>query len=410
MRIALLAGLLLLAPELAAGQARCNKVAFSITLDGSIALFTGSATGDTLLAGPGSFGPNAPGGIYGQVIRVDRMGGPAAARLPDSVREAVVVPWDYDVACRPLPWREGTSWAAPGTPAFYLAALRPPSQWVDGKPTFDLHNPRHLPYTATRPIPEMVGDTALASLLSPDQLFEFFQQFPTVAQMESERLLALRPVDTWVRDHPELAARPPAKMLYAFLQGMASNVPLNETFHVALGTWRFTLRVPGDSARTFYIRSEPHPADRWFPSRTRRGAPPAPARMPPEGFTILAATARTAEALPEATGNRSRHAFYYTLAYFDSSGVSGAHWRGSILALLRQALPGDPAAEAAAAADLARYRERFDQGLPVAVEARYFGGPDGVLRVTEKIPLRGGGEIVLEGEQLSRTVLRPPPP
>ena len=409
MRTALLAALILLAPQLAAGQARCNKVTFTITLGVADAFFTGRATADTLLAGAGGYGPEAPGGIYGQVVRVERMGGPAAARLPASAGEVVVVPWDYDASCRRLPWRDGAGWAGPGTPAFYLAALRPQWQWVAGKPTFDLHNPRHLPYTGTRRIPEMGPDTALASLLSPDELFGFFQAFPSAEQMEREKREALRSLEAWATEHPDLAVRPPARMLSTFAAGLVGTVPLDEVFHVALGTWRFTLRVPGDSARTFYIRSGPYPSDRWFPSRTRRGATPAPPRMPPEGFAILAATAKSAEELPDSVGSRSRHAYYYTLAYFDSAGAAGTHWRGSILGLLRQALPGDPAAQAARDADLARSRERFDQGLPVAVEARYFGGPDGVLRVRETLPARGGGEIVLEGEQLSRRVLQPPP-
>ena len=79
--------------------------------------------------------------------------------------------------------------------------------------------------------------------------------------------------------------------------------------------------------------------------------------------------------------------------------------RGQQLVVVRPA--GDFRRQATFAGE--RPRERFDQGLPVAVEARYFGGPDGVLRVRETLPARGGGEIVLEGEQLSRRVLQPPP-
>ena len=41
--------MILLAPGLAAGQARCSKVTFTITMGAAEAFFTGSATADIIL-------------------------------------------------------------------------------------------------------------------------------------------------------------------------------------------------------------------------------------------------------------------------------------------------------------------------------------------------------------------------
>ena len=57
-------------------------------------------------------------------IRVERMGGPATGRIPAGVHDVVVVPWDYDPACRPLPWGKSARWVELSEPVLFIAVLR----------------------------------------------------------------------------------------------------------------------------------------------------------------------------------------------------------------------------------------------------------------------------------------------
>ena len=74
--------------------------------------FIGTALGDTLLAGPGAMRPvfaightgrGQPREIFGQRVRVDRMGSRARSAFPAGTTHVVLVPWDFDAGCRTVP-------------------------------------------------------------------------------------------------------------------------------------------------------------------------------------------------------------------------------------------------------------------------------------------------------------------
>lgn len=420
MRLTRCAIAILLASLLSAPQAyACSKFSLPIPPGDSDAYFTGTATPDTLLAGPGVVAYGLGGGhygradgrpIHGQVIRVDRIGGPAAARLPGDVREVVVVPWDYDAACEPLAWGRSARWVPAGNQGLYVASLRAAEHWADGRPTFDLHNPGHLPYTGTRRIPEMSRGIPIAFLLSPDQVFDLYEAAPAAAEIAREKSRALEPLRAWVKAHPEIAARPPAEWLLQGVLHAVGGAELREADHPILGTWRFTLRMPGGSSHTFYARTESPPLGRWTPTRTRPSRPPGDLRhYPAEGYTVGLAVARQPEDLPEAIRGLRSYApgFLVVLAAADSTGEDEIRWPGRIeSSLLQAALPGDPRVERAAAEMSARFSSRYRQGLPQETPARFVRGADGVLRVSHSFPLGGGEDVVLEGEQVSRAVVQ----
>lgn len=421
MRVALMNAVVLTINLLAGSPAHaCSKGAFSTTLGDSQAFFTGHATADTLLTGPGAVSYGSGGGhygrterraIYGQLVRVDQLAGPATQLLPQGTREVVVVPWDYDAACRPLAWGRSAQWVSPGTRGFYIASLREPEHWVAGKPTFDLHNPGHLPYTGTEYIREMGRDTAVAALLSPDQVFDFYQALPTADEVAMRKAGALGKLRQWVQSHPDLAQRPPVERLLDWVLSSVARAELKEVDHPVLGTWRFKLQVPGDSAYTFYARTEAHPTNRWTPSRTRvesipRQLHPAPA----EGYIFLVAVSDALEDLPEAVRVRDyKQAYIYALALPDSSGAEKAEWRGWLeSSLLRQAFPDDPLIQRAAEEAFERFRNTYRQGLPDETPARFIRGVDGVLRVHQSFPLSDRGDLLVEGERVSRKVIQTP--
>ncbi|HWK88702.1 MAG TPA: hypothetical protein VNP72_01855, partial [Longimicrobium sp.] len=133
----------------------CTLASFPMFRGGVHVIAT--ATADTLPAGAGhvEYGPdrserNAPprGGIYGQVVRVERLGGEAAG-IPAGADRVVLVPWGYDAGCRTTRWHGSAAWIEPGLRGLVWAGLREREQWVDGVPTLDVHNTYQLPYPDT---------------------------------------------------------------------------------------------------------------------------------------------------------------------------------------------------------------------------------------------------------------------
>jgi hypothetical protein len=406
----------------------CSKGSFSIPLSATQLFFTGVATADTLPAGPGTVGYSSRAGhsgpanhkpIHGQVIRTDRIGGPAAEQLSGEVREVVVVPWGYDTACRPLVLGGSFRWVEPGTAGFYIAVLRAPEHWVDGKPTVDLHNPGHLPYTGTERIREMGRDTAVASLLSPDQIFDFYQAAPFAAEVVRLRSESLEPLRSWAIARPDLARRPPAERLLDWVLGSVGETELEQVDHPVLGTWRFTLRVPGGSAHSFYARTEQRPTGYWTPSRAGPESTRESLRLPPvEGYSFRVVVASELGGLPEMIrqpddfeaaalqARTTQWAYINSMTQADSAGADELLWRGRLESSLLRTLPDEPLIQRAAAQANERFSIQYRAGLPYETPAQFSRGADGVLRVRQVFPVADGEDFILEGEQLSRTVIR----
>lgn len=133
----------------------CSKVGFlGVRLDRD-AHFIAVATPDSVYAGagtvkyavaPGHSGPLGDRRIYGQVVRVERIGGLAAPLLQRSVSKVVVVPWDYAADCTPVPWTRSTAWLPANERGLLTATLRDSAFWTNGIPTFDVHTPDMQPY------------------------------------------------------------------------------------------------------------------------------------------------------------------------------------------------------------------------------------------------------------------------
>lgn len=256
----------------------------------------------------------------------------------------------------------------------------------------------------------MGHDTPLTSLLSPDQVFDFYQALPSAAEIDRRKSQALASLRAWVQAHPDLTRRPPAEYLLVWVLNSVDRAELKEVDHPVLGTWRFTLQVPGDSAFTFYARTEPYPTNRWTPSRTRRESVPTELQLPPAGgYGFVVVITDRLEELPEMYQDRIRYRQGYlnALAHADATGAGGTIWRGWIeSSLLRQAIPDDPRVQRAAAEAFERFGSRYRQGLPYETPAQFARGADGVLRVRQSFPLSGEEDLILEGEQVSRTVIQ----
>jgi hypothetical protein len=153
-----------------------------------------------------AFHPPLP---YGQVVRLERVGGAHAARiraaLGASRNEAVLVRWELGGDCGVTRSERREPWLNRGFQVFTTARLRAEAGWVGGRPTFDVTS-FDFPYTEQYPWTDPGGRPIAALRLA--EYWELYQTLPTLPQLERDTAAALAPLRAWVRSHPALAAHP----------------------------------------------------------------------------------------------------------------------------------------------------------------------------------------------------------
>jgi hypothetical protein len=205
----------------------CSVVPVAVFRDSTTTFLVGTAVPDTVAVGLGATRPSEAGGhwgagrarpVFGQVIRVDRLGGADSAALEQAfarlgAREVVVVPWDYGPDCRPVIWGRSFRWVDSGAPGFYRLRARPGSDSASGRPVLDAFRADLEPY------PHGVffqrgyrGTNAVRSgaALTPGEYFTFYSALPasTVARERPQEARAI--LDALERTRPDLASRYPA--------------------------------------------------------------------------------------------------------------------------------------------------------------------------------------------------------
>ena len=145
---------------------------------------------------------------YGQVARIERVGGPDSGRvvaaLAQSGGEVVVVRWLLTAACGDALSESREPWLAPGERVFMTAVLRDQAGWVDGRPTFDIRSAA-FPY---RERPSW-GDASRAEpWLSLEEYWRLYEALPAHAELERDSAAALAPLRAWARLHQELVSYP----------------------------------------------------------------------------------------------------------------------------------------------------------------------------------------------------------
>ncbi len=225
-----------------AAALRCSLVPIPLGRDTAASYFVGTATADTVLAGPGTVEPGVEAGhwgtgasraVYGQVVRVDTLGGAHAAALRGAITRAgtadvVVVPWDYDPGCKPTFWNRSARWVEPGLVGFYRIRLRDPSAWASGRPTFDAFHASLQPYPHGAFFQAGYrGTDAIRTRPSLDavEMFAFYEGLPTYREREHDPLRASERITAWQRAHPDLARKYPADEVIAAIQGRTRRAP-----------------------------------------------------------------------------------------------------------------------------------------------------------------------------------------
>jgi hypothetical protein len=215
----------------------CSLVPVAVFRDSGVTHLVGTALSDTVPTGIGAIQPSEEGGhwgggrmraVFGQVIRVDRLGGADSIQLERAftklgVREVVVVPWDYGPDCRPVVWGRSFRWVSSDAPGFYRLHLRPDTAWSSGRPVFDAFHADLEPYPHGVFFERGYGGTdAIRSgpTLTPAEYFVFYSALPSSADARARPQDARAILDAWEQAHPDLAGKYPANASLRFARTM----------------------------------------------------------------------------------------------------------------------------------------------------------------------------------------------
>jgi len=262
--------------EPASAFARCTLAWPFNARYANYAYFTGTASADTVAAGPSPTPITAVGGghfatgvkreaYYGQVIAAERFvaSGLDGGRLarPRSSPEVVLVPWDYSPSCERLPWGRSARWITPGARGLFYGTLRDTSQWISGRPTFDIVGTQFVPYPAAG-IARLAGarpQPAGTLLLSADELLGLLAAMPAQGPTGVSSAEAELAVQDWVRDNPNLAAISPAREILGGVFRSYETHRVRRLDVPVAGLYRLVLNSPSGDSVVFYARTAEHP-------------------------------------------------------------------------------------------------------------------------------------------------------
>jgi hypothetical protein len=393
--LALAAACAFVAPAAAQPGAECGPVPLPHWQESVHLLAT--ATADTLPAGPGA--------MHGQVARMERAGGPDAARLPDGAGRVVLVPWGCGDDFVARPWTESARWVQPGLRGVFWGVLRPRDQWVDGLPTLDLAEPLEQPYRIDPE--EWAGEPDPP--IDADQAFALLQVLPSRAAFLADPEAAIQPLLAWVRREPALAAREQAADALGDLVLRIRGARLARVQLPVAGTYRFTVAVNGGAPRTFYARtwSAPLMESNLVPeARDYVEMLDAPA----EGYVLNLDGAAAPDALDTAPGDPGDPDGMIVVPAQPEPGPDGTRvWPGYVgVIVAARALPGDAVLARLPEAEEQGVRRRIEADLPDEYLARFVLHPDGSVTVEQTTTLYDGTVVVLRGERISRETIPSP--
>ncbi len=413
-RTMLLALLTCLAPATATA---CSKPRYHTLVQPNDAFLLGRAGTDTVIAGAGpvdyrfawaQLWPFGNRKIYGQVFDVERIAGPAKARIPKGVKRVVIVPWGYGTDCVPMRYSRCARWAERGMRGMYAAVLRPSSDWVGGIPTLDAFSPDFEPYPARSRKSVSATQARPDSALSIEDMMELMDRLPEVGAMHHDPVAATTPLYAWVRADASRRRAYPVDEVARSVRFTETSTALRAFHHPAVGTFRLTLEVSGHAPETIFVRTEATPGSgmrsRSMPS------PPDPTLVPPwDLHTYLMFIARSAWALPEGCG-----AYYlpYEQGYMTLPAMSGGATSTSgryplwiELDAFARAFPKDSALQSIARLQGEAYSDRVTRGTPTLMPGTIELSPRGTTRVSQAETLPDGRRVTVSGERLSEQTI-----
>jgi hypothetical protein len=356
----------------------------------------------------GHFGQPVDRPMYGQLFKVQKTGG---ADLPADVSDldsVVIVPWDYDSACQPVPWAESYHWLREPGIRFFNVALRDRDSWYHGLPTFDAFAPENAAYPPALNIPVYGGQEPT---ITPDELFSFYDALP--AEEDAGAPGALDKARQWSKAHAAFAQSNPLKwIIWEMLHNAARERAIAMTPPM-VGTYRLTVKFPDGKQRIFYARTLEHPHAPYLGDARESDANKAQGPSWDhfgEGFELWFFVASSEDSLIKvwkiprsvdevrATGERSMWPWHISWALDSSSGK----WPATIEPY--QFFPMHPR-EPAMDTLFMHQSEWFDAHWNAHTLPRWFGwftmGPGNAVRFEEPVPMGSAGTMLVKGERIS---------
>lgn len=190
--------------------------------------------------------------IYGQVVEVERAGGPGGAGVPAG--RGVLVPWFYDPSCATVPWGRSAIWLPPGSREAVTGRLRRREDWVGGIQTIDVFRPDLVRGSGMRP-GAWPGNVETA-----ETLFEYYAALPSSDHLARDPWSAVAPLRAWIDANPQSAARPPIVWAAASVMNAAASADVRMRPSELAGTYRMEMQRTGGPLLTFYARSALRPS------------------------------------------------------------------------------------------------------------------------------------------------------
>jgi hypothetical protein len=365
--------------------------------------FLGIATPDTVLAGPGETqlrrgeGHFAVSGatwsVYGQLVTVTRAGG--TSRGIESGSQVVVVPWDYDPACRPVIWGRSSAWVPVSGHRFFYPRLRAESLWVGGVPTFDAFTPEADVYPSRYQSPVFPPGR---KSISAEGLFDFFEILPVVDEELRVGAADRSRLKAWAASNREALERWPIDHLLRRIVYRADHDRAVGRARRMLGTYRLVLTAPVGESRTVFLRTVLcMREDDWM---DRRQASDDPLAFQTVGARLRFWAAQNEADLESPDRNKRRGTNKWQVGWHDESDDDSS-WVVEINPRqFRQFWDDDPVMKR-----ILQYRDNwFEQHWDRQDFSDWLGkfDPTG-LRLTQAIPLRNGGVLSLTAERISST-------
>lgn len=140
---------------------------------------------------------------YGQVVRIDRMGGPDSLALRSALTasngEAVFVKWLLQPNCGPRLRVSREPFFIPGRAVFAVGTLRDRSRWVGRYPTFDI-TASDFDYD-----PHSFRARTSHQPLSLAEYVSLYEALPESEALRADAASALAPLRSWLERHPQYA-------------------------------------------------------------------------------------------------------------------------------------------------------------------------------------------------------------
>ena len=204
--------------------------------------------------------------MFGQAADVSRVGGSGAMEwgpVPESDGAVLLIPWGFDDDCAPIRWTGAWRWSPAGAVGFYRGRLRPPEDWVAGRPTLDVYG------AVWEGFPHSPWEHPMASglpKLTASELYDLYEALPTSEDLAERPYGAVSGLVDWRREAGVLAAAYPARLIVESAFRLAEIARVRKSALAFGGTYRVTIRAEEDTLGTFLLRTGEGGSEPWPPS------------------------------------------------------------------------------------------------------------------------------------------------